>query len=92
MLHEITFEQFREWRTYANIEPFDETRQDLRTAHIVATLANLFRGKNKPSKPISDYLLRFGPRPQKTWEQLKALGKMAASVFNSSDKDKNKAA
>ena len=41
MLRGMTVRQFCEWRAYADAEPFDETRGDLRAAQIVATLINL---------------------------------------------------
>lgn len=91
MLARMTFEQFNEWRTYAALEPFDEVRQDIRTAHIVATLSNMFRGK-RSAKPIADYVLNFGEKPQKSWEQLKAIGMRVAKFFNTPKSDQNKAA
>jgi hypothetical protein len=61
MLRGMTVRQFQEWRAYADLEPFDETRADLRSADIVRTLLNLFgRGKGKPAFPLKDCVLRFG--------------------------------
>lgn len=79
--------QFREWRVFADLEPFDETRQDIRIAHIVVTLLNLWRGKGKPAIGIEDVLLPFGDKPPKgkkkqTWQEQKRIGFMLASMFN----------
>lgn len=57
MLAGMTVQQFAEWRAYADLEPFDETRGDLRAASIVATLINLHR--RRKVKP-SDVVLQFG--------------------------------
>lgn len=61
MLRGMTVRQFQEWRAYADLEPFDETRADLRTADIVRTLLNLFgRKKGERAIPIKDVVLQFG--------------------------------
>jgi hypothetical protein len=60
MLRGMTFRQFCEWRAYADIEPFDETRGDLRAAQIVATLRNLYAKKGAPLLLPTDVVLRFG--------------------------------
>ncbi len=61
MLRGMTTRQFGEWRSYADLEPFDETRADLRSADIVRTLINLLgRKKGAPAVPLKDCVLRFG--------------------------------
>lgn len=66
MLRGITTRQFEEWRAYADLEPFDETRADLRSADVVRTLVNLFgRRKGEPPHKLQDFLLRFGSEGQK---------------------------
>jgi hypothetical protein len=61
MLRGMTTRQFGEWRAYADLEPFDETRADLRSADVVRTLVNLFgRKKGAPAVKLEDCVLRFG--------------------------------
>jgi len=61
MLRGMTVRQFQEWRAYADLEPFDETRADLRSADVVRTLINLFgRKKGARAVPLKDCVLQFG--------------------------------
>ena len=60
MLRAMTWRQFEEWHEYQELEPFDEERADLRTAHIVQTLANINRKKGRPPVKLQDCLLKFG--------------------------------
>jgi len=85
----MSVNQFREWRAYADLEPFDEVRQDYRTAHIVQTMRNLWRDSKRHPRGSSliDNLLKFGdvvtPKPSsKPWEFHKAFGKAMASAYN----------
>lgn len=56
MLSEIRWIDFKEWAAFYELDPFDNYRDDLRTASIVAAIRNLFA---KDPKPITDFLLRF---------------------------------
>ena len=61
MLRGMTVRQFQEWRAYADLEPFDEIRADLRSADVVRTLLNLFgRKKGARALPLKDCVLQFG--------------------------------
>ena len=62
MLAEIDSRQFEEWRAYADLEPFDETRADVRTAQVVQTLTDLAvaRAGRRPRSKLKDFILRFG--------------------------------
>lgn len=77
MLRGMTAEQFWEWRTYADLEPFDEQRGDLRAAQIVWMLAEINRDARKRSQPyqLKDFVLIFGEHEKKTqtWQEQKAL-------------------
>ena len=73
---------------FADLEPFDETRQDLRIAHVVATLMNIWRGKGKQAIGVDDVILPFGDRPPKgkkkqSWQEQKRIGHMMMKMFNS---------
>lgn len=78
----MTVRDLQEWRAYADLEPFDEERDDLRAASIVTALYNIFTRK-KGDKPhaITEFVLPFGdqtpaapPKQTKaqTVEQIKA--------------------
>jgi len=91
MLHEMSFREFLDWQTYAELEPFGEHRQDIRTAHIVSTLANIWRDPKKQRQPytIEQFMLRFGDtpeykKPQQSWEQMKNIGMMMAKAYGAS--------
>lgn len=55
----LTAKQFRRWQHYAALEPFDEIRDDLRTASIVAMIYNVNRGKGQPAWSLQDAMLKF---------------------------------
>jgi hypothetical protein len=59
----MTSRQFQAWRAYADLEPFDEVRADMRTADIVRTLLNVNRKKGTPPISLDKCVLRFGARP-----------------------------
>ncbi len=72
----MSIRQFGEWRRYADLEPFDETRADLRAASIVQALAELLlprKGRRKIR--LEDCVLQFKPREpaaKRTPEQIRA--------------------
>lgn len=62
MLAEMPGAMFVEWMAYAELEPFGETRADLRSGIIASVMANAHRAKEaKPFKP-QDFMPRFGQR------------------------------
>ena len=72
MLSEISMLQFAEWQAYAQLEPFDEERDDLRAASIVQTLLNLHRKKGRPAYKLKDCALRFVDATPKVLTQKEA--------------------
>lgn len=66
MLRSITNKQFIEWRAFAELEPFDETRQDIRTAAVQATMCEMHRDHEKRRKPFTwaDFKIPFGDEPK----------------------------
>ena len=48
---------FLKWLAYYGLEPWGESRADLRSAQIVATILNLFRGRGKPPAKAEDYVI-----------------------------------
>lgn len=55
----ITLDELEEWAEFYALEPFGEWRADVRSAHIVTTLANINRDPKQREKPyaISDFML-----------------------------------
>lgn len=82
MLASIPNKLFEEWLAYSELEPWDEVRADYRAASIVGALYHAFRKRGAPARPMEDFLLSFGEKREKTWQQLKALGQMIAQGFN----------
>jgi len=85
MLSEITWCDFQKWAHYAQLEPFDEWRADARSAQIVQTVINMFRGKDTPARPLGDFMLKFGKAAEpvepvkQTWQEQKTIAMMWAA-------------
>jgi hypothetical protein len=60
MLSEISSRQFVEWRAYADLEPFDERRADLRAASIVQELRNAFGRDGRRDWTLEESVVLFG--------------------------------
>jgi hypothetical protein len=95
MLRGMTVRQFGEWRAYADLEPFDETRADLRTADVVRTLLNVNRKSGTPPISLEKCLLKFAaPKAAapKTAEQARAQVRktmdMLMRIYNTPEKPK----
>lgn len=92
MLRDMTGPQLLEWRAYADLEPFDEERADLRAAQICAVLAEVNRDKKKRPEPFTpkDFLFHFGrgQAREQTWQEQKALMRMAARTQRSKNAER----
>jgi hypothetical protein len=92
MLRSITIRQLGEWRAYADLEPFDEERADLRAASIVQELRNLLgRKKGQAAIPIEKCVVRFGegryevevePTPEQARASVRATMDTLMQIFN----------
>ena len=51
MLRRMQPEQLRDWQIYAELEPFGEEREDLRTAYIATLLYNIHRDSKQSPSP-----------------------------------------
>lgn len=93
MLAQITSRQLQEWRAYADIEPWDEERDDIRTASIVRevrdlgrTMAGVILRRSRPGKPptLEECLLRWSeassPEERAETGKAKALGALSMLV------------
>lgn len=88
MLRSMTLQQFREWQLFAEIEPFDEERDDLRFGSVVQMIAEVNRNPKRRARPfkLDEARLRFGDSPapkrqEQTWQQQKMLGYQMAMSF-----------
>jgi len=84
LLRSLTAKQFHEWMIYAELEPFDEVRGDLRSALIAATIANVNRGKGQTAYTLQDFLLfkeEESPRHQ-TWQEKKAIAMAICMAYS----------
>jgi hypothetical protein len=91
MLRGITAEQFMDWKFYAELEPFDEIRQDYRTAWIVKALWDIARDRKAHPEPfpVEQFLLRFGEdsgappvRHRQTWQEKKAIAMAIVAAYS----------
>lgn len=84
MLRGISFKQFREWMAFAELEPFDETRDDYRFASIVAAIANVHRGKGKRAFTVEEMRLMFGDaeKARQSVKQQMHIGMLMAAAYN----------
>jgi hypothetical protein len=85
----MSAKQFMEWKIYSQLEPFDEFRADLRTAHIVQALYNIYRDQKKhPSAysildivlPSEDENRTRAPKKDVDWRVMKSAAMMWALV------------
>ena len=89
MLRSLTAKQFAEWEHYAKLEPFNELREDYRTASIVTMIANVNRGsKHQPFK-LEDFVLKFEQEPKRpqTWQEKLAIARAIAMAYSVPAKD-----
>ena len=69
---------------FAELEPFDERRQDVRMAQVAMTIANVYRNRKKHPGPfsISDFLIPFGDagaeRKKPDWRRMKTVAQLAS--------------
>jgi hypothetical protein len=55
-----------EWMAFSELEPFDETRDDIRSASIQATLCEIKRDRDRRKQPYTwmDFKVPFGDEPR----------------------------
>ena len=83
-----------EWIAYCELEPFDEVREDQRTASIVQAVWNAARWANSSREhpyqplPLETFRLTFGedlaqPKPRtQTWEEQKRMAELWVAAYN----------
>lgn len=87
MLSEMTAMQLLEWHVYAELEPFEEERQDLRFASIVQTLANIHRDRKRKTQAytLDEMSLKFGDAPRRPparqdWRAMKMIAQQMVAA------------
>lgn len=94
MLSEITYPEFLEWLAFAELEPFEEDRNDWRVAALRASIMETVRNRRKQRSPFQpkNFMLYFGEeiqaqkvRRNRTWQDLEKAGQLISSMFNKSN-------
>lgn len=84
MLRTLTGKQWIEMSAYAELEPFDEVRDDYRIASIVQAIFNTNLGKGQKPFTLDDVRLKFGgveePKKQQSPEEQLAIMKLWAAA------------
>ena len=62
LLSQITSKQLGEWMAYYNVEPFGDTRRDLRSGIVASVLANIYRKKGAKQYTPADFMPKFEKR------------------------------
>lgn len=87
MLSEIDSRQLSEWMAFANLDPFDESRADIRSAIVAQTVAAA--SGSKRTFRLQDFMIQYGNREHK--QQSLADAKMVVKNYmNARNKIKNK--
>lgn len=86
MLARMPYRIYREWQTYATIEPFGDERADLRAGIVASTIANcLARKKGRPAFRPADFMPLFETKQDKTpddlFEQVKMINWLFGGTF-----------
>ena len=71
------------WIGYAKVEPFGEERADMRMAILACVVARV--AGNKRAQP-SDFIPEFGPPKKQSADQMKAVAKQFAMMYNKKKK------
>ena len=81
--------QLRRWAEYAEVEPWGETRADLRAGIVAATIANVNRGKGARSFKPGDFMPNFEPRKPQTLKQMRNIFCAFAQAHNAAQRGKS---
>lgn len=65
--------EFNSWKAFYLLEPFGTAREDERAGVIAATVANVFRPKNRPAIKPEKFFPRHKRRVVQDWEDMLAL-------------------
>jgi len=62
----MTQRELLAWIAYYEVEPWGESRADLRTAIVAATVHNMLRGRGTPARQVADFLAHRPSRKDAT--------------------------
>lgn len=89
MLRKMPSSQFIDWEVFAELEPFDEERADLRTGSVVAAIVNVHRNAKRKPNPYTSLEMapKFGDTPsvaprKASWQGMKAMAQMIAAGYS----------
>ena len=73
-VEQLPYKEYREWQAYFKINPFGEYRDDLNSAIVASTIANVNRGKHSPPYKPKDFMPKFNKKSkQMTDDEIKAV-------------------
>lgn len=88
LLARIDSRELSEWMAYAALEPFGETRGDLRAGIVASVIANVHRGKGQKAFQPTDFLPEFG-RPERQGQSVEdqvRIAELLTAAFGGTDK------
>ena len=71
-VEDLPYREYKEWQTYFKIEPFGETRMDLRFALMTANLMSPHLKKGTRPK-LDDFMLKFKEKRPMTNDEIKSV-------------------
>lgn len=74
--------EFAAWLAYDRVEPFGESRADLRTAIVACVVANANRGKAGQAFTPKDFMPDFSHRPSQSPDEIQSRLFVLAEVHN----------
>ena len=84
--------EFGEWMAFYTLEPFGDTRADLRMGILAALTANIARDEKRRRDPyeVDDFMPKFdrAEKEAQPWQEQLALVEMLNAAFGGEDKRK----
>lgn len=83
-MEQLDSKELSEWIAFSKLEPFGEEREDLRTALICCTIANVNRDPKKKPTPfeVSDFMPKFEDDKEPDWQNQLEKVKMLNMAFS----------
>jgi len=80
----MTAQEFQDWKAFYLVEPFGNTREDLRAGVIAATIANTFKKKSATRIKPADFFPDYKPRRQ-DWQEQLSMVELLNAAFGGKD-------
>lgn len=72
-MDDMSSEELTEWIAYDQIDPIGREREDLNTAVVASTIANVYRGDRAPFT-LQDFVIQYEePTPEEQFNQMLAI-------------------